>query len=102
MKWEILHPEMTMEHLGFILGFFSEDNPDSAAKQIDKNYAHGGGWNPQPGFSLRKDCVLQYPGDPPLRPLARSTLRQEKIIFYPHAYVGIFQPDGSWEVARVD
>jgi len=45
---------------------------------------------------------LRYPGDPILAPLAQAKLRDELIVFYRHALVAIIQPDGSFEVSRVD
>ena len=102
--WEMLHPKMTPEHLGLIPFWLSDDDPDPAWKQIDKNYQHGGGWTVSGGGKWRMDenHVLSYPGDPPLRPLARALLRDELILFYDHAMVAIEQPDKSFEVARID
>jgi hypothetical protein len=102
MVWIMLHPKMTPEHLGFIPSFLSEDDPEPAAKQIHKNYTGGGGWFPMHGFEKEDNNVLQYPGDPPLKPLAMTMLRKETILFYQHDIVCIVQPDGTWEAARLD
>jgi hypothetical protein len=88
--------------LGFLPSFISEDNPLPAKDQFDKNYGHGGGWRNQIGFSTDDDNTLYYPGDPPLKPVAITHLRTETICLYPHAYVAIFQLDGSFEVCRMD
>jgi len=103
--WELLHPKMTPEHLGLLPLWIHDDDPDPAWKQIDKNYQHGGGWNSGVMTSFKMDpetYVLKYPGDPPLEPLARTMLRDERILFYNHAIVNIVQKDGSFEVARID
>lgn len=44
----------------------------------------------------------EYPGDPPLYPLAQTQLRDELIIFYDHEIVAVFQPDGSFEACRMN
>jgi hypothetical protein len=88
--------------LGFLPGLISEDDPRSVSAQLDDKYRHGGGWRPMPGFTVRDGFVLKYPGDPPMKPLAMTSLRKEIIVFYPYAFLGVFQPDGSFEVSRVD
>lgn len=102
LKWEMLHPRMTVEQLGFLSGFLSEDDPSPAREQIDTNYQHGGGWRKMEGFVLRDDNSIRYPGDPPLVPLASTKLRDELIIYFAHDWVAIIQPDRSFEVARID
>ena len=103
MTWEALDEHCTVEHLGFLPGFISEDNPKPAREQIDDNYRHGGGWNAFRGHTFNPETyAISYPGDPPLRPLARTRLRDEVIYFYPYAWVLILQADGSYEIARVD
>lgn len=102
MNWEMLHPKMTIDHLGFLPGFLSEDDSRSASEQINENYAHGGGWSPLPGWKLLGDYRIQYPGDPVLEPLAKAKLRDEVIVFYDHDILGIFGPDGSFQASRVD
>lgn len=89
--------------VGFIPQFFSEDNPASAKEQLNKAYAHGGGWCPFEGFTFNAEKrELIYPNDPPTRALAEGKLRDETIIVFEHAWVVILQTDGSWEVARID
>lgn len=101
LKWELLHPRMTMDMLGFLPSFLSDNDPEPAAKQFDRNYPFGG-WDPFKGFTLQKDNSLTYPGDPPMKPLAYTKLRDELVVFYPHAWVAIIQPDRSFEVCRMD
>lgn len=105
MLWTMLHPKVTPEHLGFLPSFLSEDDPRPAREQIDTGYAHGGGWRPfgQDRWTLDPGTtVLRYPGDPPMRPLATTSLRKERLYFYDHAVLMILQPDGAFEVGRVD
>lgn len=97
MQWAFLHPEAA----GFIPQFLSEADPRPAARQFDEAYAHGGGWRPMEGWE-RDGVAIRYPGDPALRPIAAVWLRHELIAVYPHAWVAIFQPDGRFEVARMD
>lgn len=86
--------------LGPIPGFLSEDDPRPAAEQIAENYC--GGWDSFKGFTLGSDETLLYPGDPPLKPIAVTRLRSELIVLYEHAFLRIEQPDGSFDVARID
>jgi hypothetical protein len=102
MLWEKLHPEFKPEMLGFLPSFLSEDDPDPAREQIDKHYAHGGGWRSMTGFKVSPSKALLYPGDPALQPLAQTKLRDELIVFYDCEIVAIFQPDGSFDAARIN
>ena len=93
------------ETVGYLAGWLSTNNPLGAAEQIDQAYAHGGGWQAFDGFTLEPDNTLfslTYPGDPPFFPKAIAHLRNEVILFYPYSWVGVVQPDGSFEVARID
>lgn len=91
------------ERVGFIDTFLSELDPRSAKDQINERYAHGGGWCPMEGWSLDpKTFAIAYPGDPSLRPISEAKLRDEHIIVYDDAWVAIIQPDGTFEVARID
>lgn len=103
LDWELLHPRMLPEYLGYLPSWLTSDDSDSASQQIDKHYRHGGGWQPFKGFSMNpKTYTLTYPGDPPMSPLARARLRNETILFYDHSWIGVVQSDGSFEVARID
>jgi hypothetical protein len=94
---------MTPEWLGLLPHWLDEKDPRPAWKQIHDNYRHGGGWDKFEGFEFNpKTFSIKYPGDPLMRPLARAQLRDETILFYDHAWVGIMQKDGSFEIARID
>lgn len=101
MNWNLLHPS-AVDLLGFIPEFLSEFDPRPAAEQFNTNYAHGGGWHPLSGWKMNADGSIKYPGDPALAPIASAKLRDEEIFVYPHAWVGIRQPNGDYEVARLD
>lgn len=102
-EWELLVPGMTEDHLGLLPFMLDENDPASAREQFDRNYQHGGGWRSSSlRFQLTEDDWLLYSPDPPLPPVARTRLRQESIVLYPHAWVAIIQPDRSFEACRMD
>jgi len=101
VEWKLLHPRMTMEHLGFIPAWLRDDNPKSAKQQLHEGYPFGG-FQPFQGFRLLENNALVYPGDPPQQPLAEASLRDELIVFYPSSWVAVIQKDRSFEVARFD
>lgn len=87
--------------IGYLGDFLSEGDPRPAREQFNENYVYGG-WQPFEGFTLGPDNSLNYPGDPPMRPIAKAKLRDELIFLYPHAWVAVIQPDRSFEVCRMD
>lgn len=88
--------------IGYLGDMLDDEDPRPAREQFNTAYAHGGGWQPFDGFTYMPDGSIQYPGDPPYKPRARAVLRDEVIIFYDHAWVLIAQPDGTFEIARMD
>jgi hypothetical protein len=102
MIWTLKHALATFDMLGFIPTFLIESDPRPAATQFDEQYKFAGGWDPFPGFTMLPNGNLSYPDDPPLHLLAETKLRDETIRFYEHAWVAIIQPDGSYEVSRMD
>ena len=88
-----------IEELGFLPEFLNDNDTRSAREQFAANYI--GGWVPVPGFTLDADG-LAYPGDPTLPPIGHTMLRDEVIVFFPYAFVMVKQPDGTFEVARMD
>jgi hypothetical protein len=96
------HPYATPAMLGYLPGFLDDDNPCSAREQLDRAYQHGGGWHPLKGHQMLSGGDLKYPGDPPTPLLAETRLRDEVIRFYRHALVAVVQPDGTYEISRMD
>lgn len=87
--------------VGIIPVFLSETDPRPAREQFAERYI--GGWMPIEGFAFHPDTLtLTYPGDPPMYAIAKATLREETILVFPHAWVLILQPNGTWEVSRMD
>ena|ERR1700761_2586873 len=100
MQWEQIHPKANYGHLGYIPDFLNVLDPRPAKEQFAEKYISG--WSPFKGHTKMEDDSLQYPGDPPMKPMWKAKLRDETIIVYQHAWVAIIQPDGSYEVARMD
>ena len=95
----------TPNHVGIIPQMLDADNPQSAAEQFDRNYQHGGGWRPMKPNKWQfnpQSLELTYPGDDPYKAKAGFSFREEQIYIYDHAWVCIVQPDGSFEVSRMD
>lgn len=101
LPWELVHPQATADMLGYVPGFVRADDPRPAREQIDDRYGQYGGWRPNPRWQLRDDSII-YPGDPPRPLVARATHGTETINFYAGAYIAIVQPDGAYEIARLD
>lgn len=101
IKFQILSKNWSEERLGFIPEFLTE-GAGKAAEQFAVNYAHGGGWNPLQGWKHLGKYKMYYPGDPAMLPGAKAQLGDEVICVYDHAWVCIFQLDGSFEMGRMD
>lgn len=99
---------VTLDWLGLIPSMISAFDPTPVAEQVDANYQHGGGWRPLEGWKIDEDYVLTYsPEDPPLKPLFQAEHDRgggvmEKVFFYDYAWVNVVQPDGTFEVSRMD
>lgn len=94
---------MTYDHLGFIPSFLSLNDPRPAREQIDERYSHGGGWSPTKIFvfgGLDEPFILG--SGERHQPLAECRLREERIFYYDMSFVVIVQPDGVYEVSRMD
>lgn len=118
LVFKFLHPQATEDMLGLIPVFFVDRDPRGAVEQINKRYAHGGGWFDlavgEGKFTLDEQGSLLYPEDPPLPALAEAWLHgrddtvypdgveRERIVIHVHGFVSIHQPDGSFRVARLD
>ncbi len=103
-EWKMIHPKATIEHLGILPFFLFEADSRPAREQIDERYQHGGGWRPSSAKLKPTDdkMHLTYPGDEPFFAIAETKLRDEHIIFYDCSWLAIYQPDGTFEVSRVD
>ena len=103
MKWWTKHDRVDT---GLLPMFLSAADPRGAVAQLNDAYAHGGGWRPFKGFKLvgrsTSDFVLQYPDDPPLPLLAWTMLRGELVGLFLGSWVVVVQPDGRFEVCRMD
>ena len=100
MEWIMKTSGMSEAMLGFIPAFLDEEDPRGAREQFNANYISG--WDPFPGFKMQVNGDLTYPEDPPTKLLAEVRLRDEIIRFYEHAWVAVIQPDGSYEICRMD
>src|SRR5262245_51128168 len=94
-----MSPDVPTDVLGFLPIIFDADDPRPAREQANDRYAHGGGWDPMPGWtlSLEDDQVrLSYKGDKPYRPLATARLPKsnELLVFFRNSWVMILQRDG--------
>jgi hypothetical protein len=101
MLWVLKHPRMTAEHLGLLPSLLSDTDPRPVKEQIESNYSYGGGWQPLAGFTINKQGLC-FPGDPPMRLLAESRLRDERLLFFECDWLAVVQPDGSFQVSRMD
>lgn len=108
IKFTLLHPRMTQDHLGILPEFFVDSDPRPAKEQLNERYAHGGGYRPIKGFKLSNEGMfIKYPGDERLKPLAKATLhpgteQEEELYFYESSFLLILQLDGDFTVVRVD
>lgn len=109
LLWKAIPPTTTtdlIDVLGFVVDFVDTLDERSAKEQIDANYQHGGGWRPQDKWTLSFDTSnvpsIRYPGDTPLRALAEAELRSERLYMFDYGIMAIVQPDGAFEVARLD
>ncbi|RPI45491.1 MAG: hypothetical protein EHM67_02380 [Hyphomicrobiaceae bacterium] len=103
MQWIALDHRVTEDLLGFLPLIFDDRDPAPAREQVEAKYAHGGGWQPLPDWRVDVATGLaKYPGDSAIKPVCATMIRDEKILLYPHSWVCIIQPDGSYEMARID
>ena len=102
ISFTFTNPEITYEHLGMIPSFIEHSDPRPAADQIHENYAHGGGWRPFTGFTMNQDGSISYPGERDLIVLAEAQFRDETLRYYEYSWFAIVQPDGSYEISRLN
>jgi hypothetical protein len=91
----------TRDDWGIIPSFLDQDDPRGAKEQFNAQYM--GGWNAFQGFTLDKNTMrLKYPGNPPIKPLSYMFFRHEIIVLYESEWVLVLEPDGTWEVCRMN
>lgn len=101
-KWPRVDDAAIRESMGFIPAFLTT-HEGSAAAQFDAAYQKYGGWSPMAAWVMDDQGVLRYPGDEPVYPAAILEKSDgETVRFYPGAWVSIRQPNGDYEVARLD
>ena len=101
--WIGLDPRFTPRSLGMLVEILQADDPRSIKEQLEDRYAHGGGWRPIKGFTMRQNNVLHYPGDQPFKPVAKTEINGEIVIFYPKcSLLAVVAQDGTFAVTRVD
>jgi hypothetical protein len=102
--WVALDKRFRPEHLGFLPDILTDHDSRPVKQQLEDRYAHGGGWRPINGMRLdRKTMIMRFPGDPPFKPAALTQIGEEVVIFYPQcSLLAVIQPDGKYEVCRVD
>lgn len=107
VEWttDVASPYRLIDRLGHLPDFLNAEDPRPAVAQLDSGYQFAGGWDPQHTARFRfnpQSETLHWPGDPVMTPLARARLREETILLFPHSWVLVYQPDGKFEVARMD
>src|SRR5580700_6328976 len=80
-----------LESIGLIPSFLAAEDPRPAKEQFDEQYCSG--WTPFKGHTMNPLWELEYPGDPPTKPLAMTKLRYEVVVVYEHAWVAIINQD---------
>lgn len=104
------YPNASSEDLANSLGFLlpwamnCEQYGNSVADALEKQYMYFDQWRHIQG-KLSDSLTWQYPGDPPLEPIAvfRNPDQNEIVIIYPHAMVIKCHSDMSnAQVTRMD
>lgn len=100
--WTFYRPDAA-EWIGAIPLIINSAYDEPVAEQIAIGYAHGGGWMPFEGFVFSPEAMtITYPDDPPYEAVAEVTIRGERVIVYPHAWVMVLQQDGTFQVTKMD
>lgn len=97
-------PGRLLQACGYIPAMLEDLLPGERARDcLDRQYKHGGGWDPFKGFAMSDSGVMTYPEDPPLYPIASFLLENGELVYmYQYSWVAIVQPNGDFEVARMD
>ena len=100
------------EVTGLLPEIIWQDDPRPAREQFNDRYAHGGGWNPMKGWLFKPgpdgEATLVFQSNDEeddaeeYREMSRTTINSEILILFDCEFLAIVQPDGSFEVDRVD
>jgi hypothetical protein len=106
LTWHF-HYNTGPDWLGFIPLIILDTDKRPVREQIAERYAHGGGWSPFSKFKVQlgadSRAVLVYPGDPPMRMWCECDHPNgERLQLFDGAWFRIIQPDGSFEISRLD
>ena len=103
LTWDIADGHSVAE-LGYIPSFLNVRDERPARDQLNENYAHGGGWREFTGFTFDPITkTITYPGDPTYKQIAQTELPNGEIVrVFPYAWVMIEQPNGDFEISRMD
>lgn len=103
--WKKLDKNANARLLGYIPDIITELDERPVREQVADRYAHGGGFSPfgVGDWKLNSDTkTIQYPGDPPYKPLFSTQIRDEMVVLYDHSIVAVIQANGKFDVIRMD
>lgn len=107
--WQ-LHDKADPHWLGALPYMTDVRDPRPLVEQLDYHYAHGGGWHDFNGFDAHIDRTeplkseLRYPGDPPMKAIAYTIVRDEVCILFQSSWVAVTKTDADApvRVCRMD
>lgn len=111
--WLMPNDDSIQQILGAIPLWIDAKSGETLQQQINRNYAHGGGWNTFQGFDVRLNeenmYCIKYPGDPEYREIARGYIAHgseiQLVVFFRHSWVMIVKFEGDtpvYDIARID
>lgn len=103
--WELVHPRADIDMLGYVPLFITRTSDVPLKKQFDAEYVSG--WKTSASKWVRdteRNTLQGHPEDPPFPMIARYQHKPtgELLEFYTSCFTAIVQPDGTFEVARLD
>jgi hypothetical protein len=97
------------EAAGMLPEILRPDDPRPVKEQLNDRYSHGGGFMASKGFTFKKEgdkAILSYEiedDDPEIyQEWSRSKVNDEELYLFDASFMAIVQPDGTYEVTRVD
>lgn len=107
--WTLYDHRFGREVLGLLPALISNEYFGNVAEQLERNYAHGGGYRDltklEPDkwvFNKRKKTLRHRAERSTFKPIASTQIKDEQVYFYQYALLAIVKPDGSFAVTRVD